>query len=80
MGGDVYTISKVVDLGVWHVSVDAIPSFICRVFNQCQDVLLCRAVSQAASVPLWFIQVTEITGVRIIIVTESTLKQTLYLK
>lgn len=47
------------NLGVWHVSVNAIPSFICRMFNECQNMLLCCTVSQTASISLWFIQVTE---------------------
>lgn len=51
------------NLGVGHVSVDSISSFICRMLNECQDMLLCCAVSQAASISLWFIQVTEITEV-----------------
>lgn len=46
-------------LGVWHVSVNAITSFICRMFNQSQNVLLCCAVSQAARVSLRFKKVTE---------------------
>lgn len=62
-----YTISrKVENLGVGHVSVDPIPSFICRVFNECQNMLLCCTVSQAASISLWFIQVTEVTEVTVL--------------
>ncbi len=55
------------NLGAGHVSVDPIPSFICRMLNECQNMLLCRAVSQAASVSLWFIQITEITEVIVLV-------------
>lgn len=58
-----YTTSKVENLGVRHVSVDSIPSFICRMLDERQNMLLCCAVSQAASVPLRFIQITEIPDV-----------------
>lgn len=58
---------KVENLGVWHVSVDTIPRFICRVFNQSQNMLLCCTVSQAASISLWLKQVTEIREVTMLL-------------
>lgn len=53
------TACKVGNLGGGHVSVDPIPSFICWVFDKRKNMLLCCTVSQAASIPLWFIQITE---------------------
>lgn len=61
MFGNVLAEANVAHLGVWHVSVDAIPSFICRMFHQSQNMFFCCAVSQAASVSLWFKQVAEET-------------------